>query len=110
MGGNIIKELFKRWLFKTICRSLNNFTSIHCFEIISTINIISAHRKCFLLQIQETCPPTNAQRVKGCPLYLIAGDRSPSTQSLSASVIRIPGVRNASEEKNRDNSIRADKG
>ncbi|GIY23277.1 hypothetical protein CEXT_712811 [Caerostris extrusa] len=54
-------------------------------------SIRAAHRNCFLLQTAETCPPTNAQRVKGSPIHLIAGDRPPSTQSLSASVIRIPG-------------------
>ncbi|GIY06257.1 hypothetical protein CEXT_544261 [Caerostris extrusa] len=48
--------------------------------------------KFFLLQTAETCPPMNAQRVKGSPIHLIAGDRPPSTQSiLSASVIRILG-------------------
>ncbi|GIY40431.1 hypothetical protein CDAR_585101 [Caerostris darwini] len=37
-----------------------------------------------LLQTKETCPPTNAQLVIGSPIYLIAGDCPPSTQSLSA--------------------------
>ncbi|GIY40429.1 hypothetical protein CDAR_585081 [Caerostris darwini] len=52
----------------------------------------SPHRKCFLFQTEETCPPMNAQPVKGPPIYLTAGDRPPSTQLLSALVIRILGA------------------
>ncbi|GIY06259.1 hypothetical protein CEXT_544271 [Caerostris extrusa] len=46
--------------------------------------------------------------VEGSPIHLIADDRPPSTQSLSALVIRILGVRDGGAEKSRDNSIRED--
>ncbi|GIY06255.1 hypothetical protein CEXT_544251 [Caerostris extrusa] len=62
-----------------------------------------------LLQTAETCPPTNAQRVKGSPIHLIASDR-PVDTILKCVGNQDPRGQRRRRRKSRDNSIRAEAG